>query len=66
MTYTHAMGAEKTSSTAGLAGMYLLVIGVVLALLGIVIWGLGGNGLLLFVLGAVALLAWLIIKAAKS
>lgn len=46
--------------------MYLLVIGVVLLVIGVVIWGAGGQPLIPMGLGVVLLFAWLIIKAAKS
>lgn len=46
--------------------MYLLVIGVVLLVVGVLVWGAGGQPLIPLALGVVMLLAWLIIKAAKS
>lgn len=58
--------AERTSTGGGLARMYLLVIGVVLLLVGVVIWGAGGQPLIPMGLGVVLLVAWLIIKAAKN
>lgn len=46
--------------------MYLLVIGVVLLVIGVVIWGAGGQPLIPMAVGIVLLVAWLIIKAAKN
>ena len=57
---------ERTSNSGGLARMYLLVIGVVLLVVGVVIWGAGGQPLIPMALGIVLLVAWLIIKAAKN
>lgn len=66
LAYDQRMTEQKTSATTGLAGMYLLVIGVVLLVVGVLVWGAGGQPLIPLALGAVMLLAWLIIKAAKS
>lgn len=65
MTYDQGM-TEKASNGGGLARMYLLVIGVFALLVGIVVWGAGGQPLIPMALGVVMLLAWLIIKAAKN
>lgn len=66
MTYDQVMADQKTSATSGLAAMYLLVIGIAALLLGIVVWAAGGQALIPMALSVVMLLAWLIIKAAKS
>jgi len=66
LAYDQRMTEQKTSATAGLAGMYLLVIGVVLLVVGVLVWGAGGQPLIPLALGVLMLLAWLIIKAAKS
>jgi hypothetical protein len=60
------MSEQKTSAMSGLAATYLLVIGIVMLVIGVLVWGSGGMPLIPFTIGAVLVIAWLIIKAAKS
>jgi hypothetical protein len=60
------MSEQKTSAMSGLAATYLLVIGIVALVIGVLVWGAGGQPLIPLVVGGVLIIAWLIIKAAKS
>lgn len=51
---------------SGLAATYLLVVGIVALVIGVLVWGVGGQPLVPFVIGGILVIAWLIIKAAKS
>lgn len=60
------MAEQKTSPMSGLAATYLLSIGIAALVLGVVVWVAGGQAFIPLALGVVMVLAWLIIKAAKS
>lgn len=60
------MSEQKSHPMSGLAATYLLVIGIVALVIGVLVWGVGGQPLVPFVIGGILVIAWLIIKAAKS
>jgi hypothetical protein len=60
------MSDDKSSTTGSQYRTILLSIGIAAVVLGFVVLAAGGTPAVLFILGGLLIVAWLIIKAAKN